>query len=113
MGKLKDNYDLVSKLAQSSAWLDRWKKTRVARGCGPAKKGYLCGAEIRAGTSNATALLVATSPSYYDARNPQHTGKGNVAGKPGKQGTCGACVAFALASAVDAAVDAVCLGHQP
>ena len=62
----------------------------------------LCSGALNA--EDAAQLLMAASPSKYDARLPTHTGGFVAVSAVRNQGSCWACTSFALTAAAEAAV---------
>jgi hypothetical protein len=80
------------------------KSAPAAVKCG-GSGGSLCAASPELRAAPGAVLNMTASPGDYDARNPAHTGGVRAAVLEARdQGRCGACVAFALGAAAEAAV---------
>lgn len=99
-------WQAVKKDAASKWSEDAWNKGGRSAQCASRKtdeRGSVCGVDVSSAEDKA-ALLMATSPSSYDLRNPDHNGGFVAAPAPRDQYDCYAAVAMAVAAAADAAV---------
>ncbi|WIA37258.1 hypothetical protein OEZ86_014203 [Tetradesmus obliquus] len=94
--------------AKASQLLGRVRSLSQPCGSGSSCRGCLCGWDVTS-EDDRDVLSILASPAAYDARLPEHTGGFNLVNIPGDQdagGSCGSCVAFAVAAAAESAVAA-------
>ena len=82
-------------MERSKTIMERYKE--AVSSC-RAKKGALCGSLVPLDVSEGEPLLLATGPQTYDSRAQ------NIRTPVKEQGSCYACVPFAVAAAAEAAV---------
>ena len=97
-------YQTLRKLYKASK---SYRKTfpQLARRVGCTGTSAVCGAGVKAADANEyAALMIATSPARYDARDPSMSGSKRVISPVRDQGTCSSCSAFAVIAAAETAV---------
>lgn len=96
---------LQQQLVRSRNWRNRWKVS-PATACSTAQQnGNLCASAGGTETEDQYAqMMLASSPWIYSSINPKDTQGRKLVRPPGNQGTCSACVAFAVTAAAETAL---------